>query len=141
MNTFHKTLVQAIKKSCSHVLILAVLTVLPCRAQQRIGLQKSDKAMNPILWADVTDMSVVRTGDPYHMSSTIMYMYPNVPAMKSKDLVIRETVSCAIDNLPETDVQNLNNGKNDCGRVYIIYGAGAIKLIELNACPAPGRPK
>ncbi len=47
--------------------------------------QKS-KAQNPIIFADVPDLSVVRVGDTYYMSSTTMHMSPGVPIMKSKDL-------------------------------------------------------
>ncbi len=186
-------MVRAIKILCSHVLILAAVMVLPCRAQQYRGLREAGKALNPIIWADVPDMSVVRTGDTYYMSSTTMHMYPNVPIMKSKDLVNWEIVSYAIDILADSDAQNLDNCKNDYGRgtwasslrfhngmwyvstfshttgktyissstdiekgpwktvsftpafhdntlffdddarVYIIYGAGTLKLIELNA--------
>jgi gentisate 1,2-dioxygenase len=34
------------------------------------------KAHNPIIWADVLDMSMVRVGDTYYMSSTTMHMVP-----------------------------------------------------------------
>ena len=44
-------------------------------------------AQNPIIWADVPDVSVIRVNDTYYMSSTTMHMSPGVPIMKSKDLV------------------------------------------------------
>lgn len=45
------------------------------------------QARNPIIHADVPDMSMIRVGDTYYMSSTTMHMNPGVPVMKSTDLV------------------------------------------------------
>ena len=47
----------------------------------------AQQATNPIIFADVPDMSMVRVGDTYYMSSTTMHMSPGVPIMKSNDLV------------------------------------------------------
>lgn len=74
------------------------------------------QARNPIIWADVPDMSVIRMGDTYYMTSTTMHMNPGVPVMKSKDLVNWELVSYAYDTLEDMDALNLDNGKNDYGR-------------------------
>ena len=71
---------------------------------------------NPIIFADVPDMSMVRVGDTYYMSSTTMHMAPGVPIMKSKDLVNWQIVSYAYDILDNIDALNLNNGKNAYGR-------------------------
>jgi beta-xylosidase len=153
----------------------------------------SAQAHNPIIFADVPDMSMVRVGDTYYMSSTTMHMSPGVPIMKSKDLVNWKLISYAYDTLVSNDEMNLNNGKStygrgswassiryhngtyyvstfaatsgkthiystknidkgpwkavsfrpsfhdhslffdDDGRVYLIYGAGKLRLVELNA--------
>ena len=149
-------------------------------------------AKNPILFADVPDMSMIRVGNTFYMSSTTMHMSPGVPIMKSKDLVNWQLINYAYDTLANIDELNLNNGKttygrgswassiryhkgtyyvttfaqttgrthiystrnlekgpwksstfkpsyhdhtlffDDDGRVYMIYGAGKLKLIELN---------
>lgn len=65
--------------------------------------------------ADVPDMSMIRVGDTYYMSSTTMHMAPGVPIMKSKDLVNWELVSYCYDILADVDALNLNNGKNAYG--------------------------
>ncbi len=75
----------------------------------------AQKAENPLIFADVPDMSIVRVGDTYYMSSTTMHMSPGVPVMKSKDLVNWELVSFCYDILDDTDALNLNNGKNAYG--------------------------
>ncbi|MDD4637405.1 MAG: glycoside hydrolase 43 family protein [Bacteroidales bacterium] len=81
------------------------------------GLSAQDnKAHNPIIHADVPDMSMVRVGDTYYMSSTTMHMNPGVPIMKSKDLVNWELVSYPYQTLGEMDELNLKNGKNNYGR-------------------------
>jgi beta-xylosidase len=73
-------------------------------------------AQNPIIYADVPDMSMVRVGDTYYMSSTTMHMSPGVPIMKSKDLVNWQIVNYAYDTLANVDELNLNNGKSTYGR-------------------------
>ena len=154
--------------------------------------QVKQKATNPIIFADVPDMSMIRVGNTYYMSSTTMHMSPGVPIMKSTDLINWKLVSYAYDTLVSNDAMNLVNGKNtygrgswasclryhkgtfyvstfaqtsgkthiyttkniekgpwkevsfapsyhdhslffdDDGRVYLIYGAGKLKLVELN---------
>lgn len=151
------------------------------------------RAKNPIIFADVPDMSMIRVGKSYYMSSTTMHMSPGVPIMKSKDLVNWKLVGYAYDTLADIDELNLTNGKStysrgswasciryhngtyyvstfaqttgktyifstkniekgpwkrvsfqpsyhdhslffdDDGRVYLVYGAGKLKLVELTA--------
>jgi beta-xylosidase len=79
-------------------------------------LAQEKQAHNPVIFADVPDMSMIRVGDAYYMSSTTMHMSPGVPVMKSKDLINWEIVSYAYDILDNVDALNLNNGKNSYGR-------------------------
>ena len=81
------------------------------------GLSSSNaQATNPIIYADVPDISMIRVGDTYYMSSTTMHMSPGLPIMKSKDLVNWQLVSYAYNNLDDTDELNLVNGKSTYGR-------------------------
>ncbi len=73
-------------------------------------------AQNPVIYADVPDMSMVRVGDTYYMSSTTMHMSPGVPVMESKDLVNWEIVSYAYDVLDTLDELTLKNSKSNYGR-------------------------
>lgn len=73
-------------------------------------------ATNPVIYADVPDMSIVRVGDTYYMSSTTMHMAPGVPLMKSKDLVNWETVNYLYDTLADMPAMNLDDGQNTYGR-------------------------
>jgi beta-xylosidase len=77
-----------------------------------------NRAKNPVIHADVPDMSMIRVGDTYYMSSTTMHMSPGVPIMKSKDLVNWEIVSYCYDTLNNVDALNLENDKN-------AYGSGS----------------
>ena len=79
-------------------------------------LLQAQNAINPIIHADVPDMSMIRVDDTYYMSSTTMHMSPGVPIMKSKDLVNWELVSYAYDTLADVDELNLENGKSTYGR-------------------------
>jgi len=77
---------------------------------------QTNKAVNPIIHADVPDMSMIRVGDTYYMSSTTMHMNPGLPIMKSKDLVNWEMLNYAYQTLADIDELTLNNGKNTYGR-------------------------
>jgi beta-xylosidase len=156
-------------------------------------LPQNGWAHNPIIWADVPDMAMIRVDDTYYMCSTTMHMSPGLPIMKSKDLVNWKLLNYAYDTLAENDALTLQDGQNaygagswasslryhnglfyvttfssttdrthiyttadiengqwsacsfeprlhdtslffdDDGRVYMIYGAGDIKLVELTA--------
>lgn len=153
----------------------------------------AQKAHNPVIFADVPDMAMIRVGNMYYMSSTTMHMSPGLPIMKSNDLVNWQMVGYAYDTLANVDALTLSNGKStygrgswasslrfhkgtyyvttfaqttgktyiyttkniekgpwkavtfkpsyhdhtlffdDDGRNYLIYGAGKLKILELNA--------
>ena len=73
-------------------------------------------AHNPIIHADVPDLSMIRVGDTYYMSSTTMHMSPGLPIMSSKDLVNWKLESYCYEKLVENDAMNLNNGQNTYGK-------------------------
>lgn len=75
-----------------------------------------NKAHNPVIFADVPDMSMIRVGNTYYMSSTTMHMSPGVPIMKSNDLVNWQIVNYCYDTLVNNDDMNLENGKSTYGR-------------------------
>jgi len=75
----------------------------------------AQQAHNPIIFADVPDMSMIRVGDTYYMSSTTMHMSPGVPIMKSKDLVNWTLVNYAYDRLGDQDELQLSDKKNAYG--------------------------
>jgi beta-xylosidase len=79
-------------------------------------ITKAQQATNPVIYADVPDMAIIRVGKTYYMSSTTMHMSPGVPIMKSKDLVNWKLVSYAYDTLANIDELNLTNGKSTYGR-------------------------
>jgi beta-xylosidase len=83
----------------------------------QVAFSQSGAAHNPVIYADVPDMSMVRVGDTYYMSSTAMHLSPGLPIMKSKDLINWEVASYCYNSLGDLDELKLNNGKN-------IYGGG-----------------
>jgi beta-xylosidase len=96
------------KKQRLYILTLAMLL--------HVSLLQAQKAHNPIIYADVPDMSMIRVGDTYYMSSTTMHLSPGVPIMKSKDLVNWQLVNYAYDTLANVDALNLENGKSAYGK-------------------------
>lgn len=93
------------------LLITCTLLVLfyPLKAQNK-------QARNPIIFADVPDISIVRVEDTYYMSSTTMHMNPGVPIMKSRDLVNWQLVNYAYDTLASVAALNLDHGESAYGR-------------------------
>jgi beta-xylosidase len=85
-------------------------------AQSILTTAQDRQAHNPIMFADVPDMSMIRVGDTYYMSSTTMHMSPGVPIMKSKDLINWQLVNYSYDTLVNNDEMNLENGKSTYGR-------------------------
>lgn len=75
----------------------------------------AQRAGNPLIFADVPDMSMIRVGNTYYMSSTTMHMSPGVPIMKSTDLVNWSIIGYACDTLADMDALNLVNGKSSYG--------------------------
>ena len=76
----------------------------------------SQQGRNPVIWADVPDVSVIRVGDMYYMASTTMHMSPGVPIMKSKNLVDWETAGYVYDVMANADVLAMRGGQNAYGR-------------------------
>src|SRR5687768_18605496 len=80
-----------------------IITALPAQVS---------KAGNPIIFADVPDMAMIRVNDTYYMSSTTMHMSPGVPIMKSRDLVNWHIVNYVYDTLADVDELTLANAKS-----------------------------
>ncbi len=182
-------------KTISIVMKMSVVSLLGgfFLVSSTVTLAQKKEAHNPIIFADVPDMAMIRVGNVYYMSSTTMHMSPGLPIMRSTDLVNWTTIAYAYDTLANIDELNLANGKStygrgswassfryhngyfyvttfaqttgrtyvfktkdpekgawnvssfkpsyhdhslffdDDGRVYMIYGAGELKLVELNS--------
>nr|WP_315199281.1 glycoside hydrolase 43 family protein [uncultured Flavobacterium sp.] len=96
--------------------IIFTFTCLILIMQTAVFSQKKS-ANNPVIYADVPDLSIIRVGGTYYMSSTTMHVNPGVPIMKSSDLVNWKLINYAYETLEDNDDRlNLNNGKNDYGR-------------------------
>ena len=75
------------------------------------------KGINPIIWADMPDMDVIRVKDVYYMVSTTMHMMPGGVILRSYDLIHWEIVNYIYETLENNAASNLE-GKNN------IYGKG-----------------
>ena len=71
---------------------------------------------NPVVYADIPDISITRAGEYYYMISTTMHLMPGGPVMRSKDLVNWETVSYVFDKLTDNSKYDLIGGT--------VYGRG-----------------
>ena len=70
-------------------------------------------AKNPMIFADVPDLDIIRVDDTYYMVSTTMHFSPGCGIMKSKDLVNWEIINYAYDEIDDGDQFRLLNGQSD----------------------------
>ncbi len=71
---------------------------------------------NPIIYADVPDMSVCRVGDDFYMVSTTMHLMPGAPIMRSSDMKHWEIVSYVFPEIKDGPRYDLLGGT--------VYGKG-----------------
>ncbi len=92
-------------------LFLFALIPWGCKAQN-----EGTSYTNPVMWADVPDMSITRSGSDFFLISTTMHLMPGAPVMHSKDLVHWEIASYVFDSLSDHSKYNLQEGT--------VYGRG-----------------
>ncbi len=80
--------------------------------------RKTARVQNPVIWADVPDMDVIRVDETFYMVSTSMHSMPGCPIMKSMDLAHWEIVNYVFDTFEDCPGHNLEDGKG-------IYGQGS----------------
>ncbi|MFN7119522.1 MAG: family 43 glycosylhydrolase, partial [Saprospiraceae bacterium] len=102
-------------KAIFKLFIKCYLFILIIFTAQNLSAQVK-QAQNPVIFADVPDMSIIRVGKNYYMSSTTMHLSPGVPIMKSTDLVNWKLINYAYDTLGNVDALNLEKGANAYGR-------------------------
>ncbi len=114
-----KALKNGWKRVCSVILSAAmVITMLPAESQAAVTSSSANDDGtfdNPMIYADVPDIDMIRVGDAYYMVSTTMHLSPGCPIMKSTDLVNWEIVNYVYDILGDTDAMNLRNGEDMYG--------------------------
>lgn len=71
---------------------------------------------NPVIFADVPDIDIIRVDDAFYMVSTTMHLSPGCPVMRSYDLVNWEIVNYVFDTLEDRDNLALRNGENNYGK-------------------------
>lgn len=72
---------------------------------------------NPIIWADIPDVDVIRVDDTYYMVSTTMHLMPGGVIFRSYDLIHWEIATYMYDILEDSEGERLEDGRG-------IYGAG-----------------
>ncbi len=76
-----------------------------------------DTYRNPVINADVPDISVCKVADNYYMISTTMHLMPGGPIMRSKDMVNWETIGYVFDRIDDGDRYDLIGNQT-------VYGQG-----------------
>lgn len=93
-------------------IVFICITCFNCFSQT----EKPGYFTNPVIYADVPDIDVIRVGNDYYMVSTTMHLMPGAPIMKSKDLVNWEIISYLFDEIKDSPLYDLESGN--------VYGQG-----------------
>ena len=99
-------------KSISTLFFFFLFILCGCIGNKQIPATFS----NPVIYADVPDMDVIRVGSDFYMVSTTMHLMPGVPIMKSKDLVNWEIISYIVPEIKDSPAYDLEEGN--------VYGQG-----------------
>lgn len=116
-----------------------------------LALANTPKAQNtfsnPVIYADVPDMDVVRVGNDYWMVSTTMHFSPGAPIMHSTDLVHWETVNYLFQTLNDSPKNNMKGGniysrgqwaaslKYHKGKFYCFFGTSIRSYLYCTSDP------
>ena len=93
--------------------LISILLAILCQTLPAQEKQGNATFENPMIFADVPDLDIIRVDDTYYMVSTTMHFAPGCGIMKSKDLVNWEIVNYAYDELDKGDNFRLLNGKSE----------------------------
>lgn len=94
------------------ILILSAIFIFSCGSKKEL----QTTFVNPVIYADVPDIDVIRVGSDFYMVSTTMHLMPGVPVMKSKDLVNWEIISYVVPEIKDSPAYDLEGGN--------VYGQG-----------------
>lgn len=81
--------------------LLLLCTIGSCGSTEK-QIAEETTFTNPLIYADVPDVDVIRVGSDYFMVSTTAHMSPGAPIMHSKDMVNWEIISYVFDELNES---------------------------------------
>src|SRR5574344_2064390 len=102
------------KKNLIHFALTMLCISLCARTLKNNILQT--QATNPMIWADVPDVDVIRVDDTFYMISTTMHLMPGAPIMRAKDVVNWEIISYLYDEIKDSPFYDLEGGN--------VYSAG-----------------
>lgn len=109
---------------------------------QAVCVKAQPTYRNPVINADVPDISVCKVADTYYMISTTMHLMPGGPIMRSKDMVNWEVISYVFDRIDDGPRYNLEDGATVYGQGQwassIRYHMGKF-YVWFTANGAPGR--
>ena len=94
---------------------MAVLFLMSTQIFAQTGNEKKSFS-NPVIFADVPDVDVIRVDDNFYMISTTMHLMPGAPIMRSKDLINWEIISYLYDEIKDSPFYDLEGGN--------VYAAG-----------------
>ncbi len=103
--------------------------------------------INPVLYADYSDMDVIRVGSFFYMTASSFGHLPGLPILESRDLVNWRLIHHAVPSLPlkEFDVPQHGNGiwapsiRYNSGKYWIYYGDPDVGIFMTTATDPAGK--
>ena len=89
---------------------LVLFLLAGCTNAGKQAAEEETTFTNPVIYADVPDVDVIRVGSDYYMISTTAHMSPGAPIMHSKDMVNWKIISYVFDELKESPYNDLEGG-------------------------------
>ena len=127
---------------------LVLFLLAGCTNAGKQAAEKETTFTNPVIYADVPDVDVIRVGSDYYMISTTAHMSPGAPIMHSKDMVDWKIISYVFDELKESPYNDLEGGniysrgqwaaslRYHDGLFYVFFGTGNKSYIYTAKDPA-----
>ena len=108
---------------------LVLFLLAGCTNAGKQAAEEETTFTNPVIYADVPDVDVIRVGSDYYMISTTAHMSPGAPIMHSKDMV-NWTMGCFLTLSRRTFLCILRYRK----QILHLYGKRSGRKMGTEAC-------
>ena len=133
---------------CGSLLLLLLVTGCTITGKKTVAKSEVAAFANPVIYADVPDVDVIRVDSDFYMVSTTVHMSPGAPIMHSRDLVNWKIIGYVFDELHESPKNNLEGGniysrgqwaaslRYHEGTFYVFFGTGNKSYIYTSRDPS-----
>lgn len=133
---------------CGSLLLFLLVAGCTSAGKKTVTENEVTTFTNPVIYADVPDVDVIRVDSDFYMVSTTAHMSPGAPIMHSRDLVNWKIIGYVFDELHESPKNNLEGGniysrgqwaaslRYHEGTFYVFFGTGNKSYIYTTRDPS-----